>query len=524
MADVPANHPPAAPEINPWIVAIAVMLGTFMEVLDTTVVNVSLPHIAGSLSATVDESTWTLTSYLVANAIVLPITGWLANYFGRKRLLIMAVMGFTIASFLCGFAPNLPALIIFRIIQGASGGALQPLSQAVLLETFPPQDRGKAMGFWGLGIVVAPMLGPVLGGWLTDNYSWRWIFYINVPIGVLAVIMTRMFIFDPPYIRRTSEKIDTPGICYLALGVGCLQVMLDKGQEEDWFSSRFIVILAVLTAVGFIAFLVRELRTSDPVVHLRVMKDRTYSTGVFLMTVVGFVLYGSLVLLPLFLQELLGYPALQAGIAMAPRGLGSFIAMPLVGTIVSRFDPRKMLALGIIGAAYTLYELGRLNLNAGYWDIFWPQFLQGFSMAFLFVPLTTVTMDPIPKPEMGNATSIFNLMRNIGGSVGIASATTLLALREQSFNAVLNAHFNPYNYVAQRWFSMLRGGFMAGGADAGTANGRAYAALHGIMAQHASMLSFNSVFLFMAMVFLGMLPLMLLLKKPQSKSGGMPVH
>src|SRR5438477_7787539 len=317
--------------VNPWIVAVAVMFATFMEVLDTTVVNVSLPHIAGSLSATIEESTWALTSYLVANAIILPLTGWLATYFGRKRLLMASVTGFTGASFLCGLAPNLESLIFFRIVQGATGGALQPLSQAVLLESFPPEDRGKAMGFWGLGIVVAPMLGPVLGGWLTDSYSWRWVFYINVPVGIASVIMTQLFIFDPAYIRRTTARIDYWGIGMLAVGVACLQVVLDKGQEADWFAAHWITVLAVLAFAALVALVIYELKAAHPVIDLRVFLERTYSTGVFLMAVLGIVLYGSLVILPIMLQTLLGYPALQAGIALFPRGLGSFITMPLVG-------------------------------------------------------------------------------------------------------------------------------------------------------------------------------------------------
>src|SRR3984893_12573478 len=308
--------------VNPWIVAIAVMLSTFMEVLDTTVVNVSLPHIAGSLSATVDEATWTLTSYLVSNAIILPLTGWLSNFFGRKRMLLLSVSGFTIASFLCGLAPSLPFLIVCRVIQGACGGGLQPISQAVLLESFSPEDRGKAMGFWGLGIVVAPMLGPVLGGWLTDNYSWRWVFYINVPVGIASVIMTKLFIFDPPYIRRPKTGIDFWGIGLLTLGIAAAQIVLDKGQEDDWLSSGFILTLAVVCVFSLVLFIFWELFVPNPVVQLRIFKERSYSTGVLLMTIVGFVLYGSLVMLPIFLQQLLGYPAVQAGIAMFPRGLG----------------------------------------------------------------------------------------------------------------------------------------------------------------------------------------------------------
>src|SRR5215467_5408910 len=293
----------AIPAVNPWIIVISVMFSTFMEVLDTTVVNVSLPHIAGNLSATPEEATWALTSYLVANAIVLPITGWLANYFGRKRLLMTAVVGFTTASFFCGFAPTLAWLVVFRIVQGLTGGVLQPVSQAVMLEAFPPAQQGKAMGVWGLGIVVAPMLGPVLGGWLTDNYSWRWIFYINIPVGLLAIIMTKMFIFDPPYIRRSAGKVDAWGIGMLAVGIGALQVVLDKGQQEDWFSSHWIASLAALAVLMLLLFIIHELRTPHPVLNLRVFKERTYATGVFLMTTLGFVLYGSLVLLPLFLRS-----------------------------------------------------------------------------------------------------------------------------------------------------------------------------------------------------------------------------
>lgn len=512
------------PHINPWIIAISVMFATFMEVLDTTVVNVSLPHIAGSLSASVDEATWALTSYLVANAIVLPITGWLANYFGRKRLLMAAVVGFTSASFLCGLAPSLPVLIIFRIVQGATGGALQPISQAVMLEAFLPKDRGKAMAFWGLGIVVAPMLGPVLGGWLTDSYSWRWVFYINIPIGIISIIMTKLFIFDPPYIKRSTARIDYWGIGMLAVGIGALQVVLDKGQEEDWFSSNWITTLAIVSGVMLAIFIVYELTVEHPVVNLRALKDRTFSAGVFLMTVLGFVLYGSLVLLPILLQTLMGYPALQAGIAMFPRGLGSFIAMPLVGAIMVRFDPRKLLAIGFIGAAFTLFQLSWLNLNAGYWDIFWPQFLQGLALAPLFIPLTTVTMDPIPKEEMGNATSIFNLMRNIGGSVGIASATTLLARHTQTNINTLGAHVTPFSEKSQLAFQQIRSALMAQGHDYYSATKEAYGALFGAVVQQSSMLSFLQTFQLLGFIFVLVIPLILLLKRPEHSRGGAPMH
>ena len=495
-----------------------------MEVLDTTVVNVSLPHIAGSLSASVDEAAWALTSYLVANAVILPMTGWLASYFGRKRTLLTAVFGFTAASFLCGLAPTLKLLIVFRIIQGATGGCLQPLSQAVMLEAFPPNDRGKAMAFWGLGIVVAPMLGPVLGGWLTDNYSWRWVFYINIPVGLASVIMTRMFIFDPPYLRRVSRGIDFWGIGLLTVGVGALQVVLDKGEESDWFSSGWITGLAVVSVAAIGIFIYHELRSREPVVHLRVFKLPTYSAGVTLMTMMGFVLYGSMLLLPVFLQTLLGYSALEAGIAMAPRGLGSFLIMPLVGTVMTRFDPRKVLAAGLLGSSWSLYALSELNLQAGYWDIFWPQFIQGACLAMLFVPLTTATMDPISREEMGNATSMFNLMRNIGGSIGIASATTYLFRRQQFHTNVLGAHVNPFNPQTQTLLNGLQSTLMSRGADSHAAAQQDYGAVWGMVLRQASMISFVDTFRAMGLVFLLVLPLLFVMRRPKHRGGGVTMH
>ncbi len=510
--------------VNPWLIAVAVMASTFMEVLDTTVVNVSLPHIAGSLSATPEEATWALTSYLVANAIILPMTGWLANYFGRKRLLMASVTGFTVASFLCGFAPNLSALIIFRVIQGAAGGGLQPLSQAILLEVFPPEERGKAMAFWAVGIVVAPMLGPVLGGWLTDSYSWRWIFYINVPIGALALLMTQAFVFDPPYIRRRAGAIDYVGMGFLVLGIGALQIMLDKGQEEDWFSSRFITILAVLAAVGLTCFIIRELKTAHPVVDLRVFRYRTYATGVFLMTVLGFVLYGSTVLVPLLLQTLLGYPALQAGIAMLPRGLGSFLAMPIVGMLMSKIEPRRLLVAGIAVCSFSFYRFAHLNLNVGYWDFFWPLIIQGSAMGLLSIPLTTITNDPVPKEEMGNATSLFNLMRNIGASIGIATVTTIVARHQQVHTSVLGEHVNSFSQTTRSLLQSMQAALMARGMDAATAGRQAYAAVFGRVQQQAAIMSFNDVFWLLMLLFLSMLPLVFLMRSPRHAGRDVMVH
>jgi MFS transporter, DHA2 family, multidrug resistance protein len=529
-ANSQAPSPPIAPSqqnplhINPWLIAVAVMLSTFMEVLDTTVVNVSLPHIAGSLSATIDEATWTLTSYLVSNAIILPLTGWLSNFFGRKRMLMLSVTGFTIASFACGLAPTLPFLVVCRVIQGACGGSLQPISQAVLLESFPPQDRGKAMGFWGLGIVVAPLLGPVLGGWLTDSYSWRWVFYINVPIGVASIIMTRLFVFDPHYIKRASSKIDYWGIGMLAVGIGLLQVVLDKGQEKDWFATMWITVVAVAAVVALVAFMFRELMIDHPVVQLRVFKDRTYSTGVFLMSMLGVGLYGTTVLIPLILQTLLGYPALRAGIAMAPRGLGSFIAMPIVGLIMSKFDPRKMLALGLFVCALTLFQFSGLDRSAGYWDFFWPQLEMGLSLGLVFVPLTTITMSGIAKEKMGNATSLFNLVRNLGGSIGISAVQTMEVRLQQTNTNVLGAHVNPFSTAARNMMNMMEGMMVSRGGDAVAAAQQARAMIFGLVQREAAMISYNTIFKSLGILFIALLPFILIMRRPSAKAPAVAAH
>jgi MFS transporter, DHA2 family, multidrug resistance protein len=508
---------------NPWLIAVAVMSSTFMEVLDTTVVNVSLPHIAGNLSATPDEATWTLTSYLVANAIVLPMTGWLASNFGRKRLLISSVLGFTVASFFCGLAPSLPLLIVFRLIQGACGGGLQPLSQAILLEAFPPEKRGQAMAFWALGIVVAPMLGPVAGGWLTDNYSWRWVFYINVPIGILATILTIMFVFDPPYLRRKSLGIDYWGIGLLVLGIGSLQIMLDKGQEDDWFASHFIATLAFFTVIGLVGLIIRELKTDHPIIDLGVFKYRSFATGTFLMTIVGFVLYGSTVLLPLLMQEVLGYTATHAGVTNLPRGLASFLVMPFVGILISKVDPRKLLGTGVLLVAAAMFELSRLSLDVGFWGFWWPLILQGSALGLVFVPLTTVTNDPIPKERMGNATSLFNLMRNIGASIGISTVETLQIRRMQVHIHDLGKNVTGTSLQTQQMVAGLRAAFMARGADSVTATHRAYGVIWALVQRQAAMLSYNDTFLFLAFMFLAVFPFILLMRKPK-KGGPMMVH
>jgi len=521
--EIPLNSAPRA-AINPWLIAVAVMSSTFMEVLDTTVVNVSLRHIAGNLSATTDEATWTLTSYLVANAIVLPMTGWLASNFGRKRLLTASVIGFTGASFLCGMAPSLGFLIFCRIIQGACGGGLQPLSQAILLEAFPQEKRGQAMAFWALGIVVAPMLGPVLGGWLTDNYSWRWVFYINVPIGALSVLLTYLFIFDPPYLRKKSLGIDYWGIGLLVLGIGSLQIMLDKGQEDDWFGSQFITVLAVLAVTGLTGLIIRELKTAHPVMDLGVFRYRSFAIGTSLMTAVGLVLYGSTVLLPLLMQEVLGFTATRAGITNVPRGLTSFLAMPFIGYLTSKVDPRKLLGIGFVAGAIAMYQLSRLTLVVGFWDFWWPLVVQGSSLGLVFVPLTTATNDPVPLDRMGNATSIFNLMRNLGASIGISIVETVQYRKQQMHTSILGAHVDAANPVTQRAFQGLRAYFLSRGADPASATHQANAALFAMVQRQAAMLSYNDVFLFLAIMFMLMIPFLFWMTKPKKRGRPAMAH
>jgi DHA2 family multidrug resistance protein len=489
------------------------MLATFMEILDTTVVNVSVPHLAGNMGATIEEGTWVVTSYLVSNAIILPMSGWLANRIGRRNMLLACVTGFTITSVLCGMATSLESLIFFRILQGLTGGGLQPLAQAVLLETFPPKQHGTAMAAFGLGIILAPILGPTLGGWITDNYSWRWIFYLNLPVGVISVLMISAFVHDPHYIgKHRTSSIDLWGIGFLALGFGMLQVVLDTGQRHDWFGSTQIRVFSFLCVFGLVALVIRELTTKHPVVDLRVLKDRTFAAGVSLMTMLGFVLYGSLMLLPIFLQTLLGYPALQSGLALSPRGIGSLVMMPIAGQLTNRFDPRKLIGVGLVVGAWTMFSLSHLNLNAGYWDIFWPQVIQGAAMAFLFIPLMASSMSGISREKMGNATSIYNLMRNIGGSFGIASMTTFLARRGQVHQNQLIAHVTPYDHTARNMLYGMRSWFTMHGSNSVDAMKKSMGAMYGMIQQQAALLSFVEAFWIMGIIFLCMLPLVLVLR------------
>jgi DHA2 family multidrug resistance protein len=493
------------PSVNPWVVAVSVMLATFMVVLDSSVANVALPHIAGNLSATTEESTWILTSYLVSNAIVLPASGWLASMIGRKRLLMFSIAMFTVSSLICGAAVSMPMLILARVLQGAGGGGMQPIAQAVLLESFPVEKRGAAMAAYGMGVVVAPIIGPTLGGWITDSYSWRWIFYINLPMGILALFMVNLFVEDPPYIRASLKRsIDYAGFMAMALWLGSLQLILDKGQEDDWFAATWICATAALSLAAMAAFIWRELAVADPIVNLRVLKNRNFSAGTLITAVYGVILYGVTALLPLFLQTLLGYPALQSGLAVSPRGLGSFLSMFVAGRLVNIVDNRVLLAIGIVILAISAAMLGQINLEIAMVSVAWPNVINGFATGFIFVPLTTLAMGKLRKREMGNATGIYNLMRNIGGSVGIAAVTTLLARGAQIHQSILVGNLSTANPAFQQKLNALQ--------QAVTTQ-QAYGLIYTDLIRQSTLLAYMDNFRLLAGLALATLPLILFFQR-----------
>jgi DHA2 family multidrug resistance protein len=499
--------------MNKWLIAITVMLPTLIEIVDTSVVNVSLDHIRGSLSAGIDESTWTITSYLVSNAIIIPITGWLSRYFGRKRYLMSSVALFTGSSFLCGSAWNLQSLVFFRILQGIGGGALQPLSQSILLETFPPRQHGMAMAAFGVGIMFGPIVGPMFGGWITDNWSWHWIFFVNVPIGILSILMIAFFITDPPYMKKQRMRIDYWGLFFLTVGIGCVQIMLDKGQREDWFSSNFIVLMAAISAASLVLFFIVELFSENPIINLRVFRNVSFSTGNLVMFFAFFNLFGSIVLLPIYLQTLMGYTSFLAGFVLGPGGLATLIAMPMAGRLVNKVNPKWLLAFGIVVAASATYLMSDFTLDASFRTVIWPRIVLGVGMGFLFIPLMTLTLSTIKKEEMGNATAIFNLLRNLGGSFGVAFVTTLLARRAQFHHFRLNEHLSPfetaYRISAEKGAALLAQQGMAGPL---TGQGSLAMLYRGLLRQ-AQMLAFNDTFFITSLLMIAVLPLVLLMKR-----------
>ena len=514
--------------INPWVIALTVTLATFMEVLDTSIANVALPHIAGNLSAGADESTWVLTSYLVSNAIVLPLSGWFSSVLGRKRFYMACVAVFTVSSFLCGLAPSLGVLVVFRILQGVGGGGLQPSEQAILNDTFPLEKRGMAFAVYGLAVVVAPTIGPWLGGWITDNFSWRWIFYINVPVGIVSLLLTSVLISDPPYMKRASItrgfRIDYIGIGLISLGLGSMQIILDKGEREDWLSSNFIRVFFVLMLLGLVLGILWELREKNPVIDLRMLKDRNFAIASMAMFFLGFVLYASTVLIPQLLQELLGYTAKLAGLALSPGGAVIMLMMPVVGFLVSKVDTRWLIAFGCTVSALALFVMAGWDLSLDYGHAVRARMLQSFGLAFLFIPINVAAFAYVPKEKTNMGTGIINLARNIGASVGIATVTTMLSRRTQFHLARLTERVSDLNAAYHNTLSGMQLKLVHAGSTVANATAQAQGMIYNTVLRQATMLSFLDDFKMLGIVFLTVLPILLMLKKPKAQAGGVPVH
>jgi DHA2 family multidrug resistance protein len=501
-APVPAEQQPWKPKFNPWLIAVVVAMAAFMEVLDTSIANVALPHVAGNLGASNDESTWVLTSYLVSNAIVLPISGWLASVFGRKRFFLLCIFVFTLSSLFCGAAPTLGILIVFRVMQGIGGGGLQPMAQSILADTFPPQQRGMAFALYGITAVMAPTVGPTLGGWITDNYSWRWIFYINLPIGLLTLFLVYRMVEDPPFLKRLTGagiRLDYIGISLLALGVGALQIMLDKGQEDDWFGSHFIVTLACIAAVCLTSLVVWELHYDEPILDLRLYKNYNFAVANLMMFILGMILFSSLVMLPQFLQTLLGYTAQSAGMVLSASGLVILMEMPIVGQLTTKISAKYIIAFGWLALACGLYySVGRLDLLISFQSATWMRLAQAGGLGFLFVPITLVAYVGIPPEKSNGVAGPINFMRNIGSSVGTSMVTTLLARGEQLHQTVLSFHTTPSDQAFQNQVSGLSQQLIQSGTSPADAPAQAYAQIYQGMQAQAQTLAYMDTFLLLS--------------------------
>ena len=510
--------------VNPWLIAASVMLATFMEVLDTSIAAVALPYIAGSLSATTDEATWVLTSYLVANAIILPASNWFSLKFGRKRFLMACVIIFTVSSFACGAAPSLAFILLARVAQGAGGGALQPISQAVLLESFPPAKRGAAMAVFAFGVVVAPVLGPTLGGWLTDTYSWRYAFYINIPIGVLALFMINRFVHDPPYIRNAKvSPFDNIGMGTLIVWTGLLQVILDKGQEDDWFGAVWIRWATVALVISFVWFCWHSWVKKSPLVDLKVFKDRNFLIGCILIFLFGIGIYSTVTVLPLFYQELLGYTAFTAGLVVAPRGLGAICAMPIIGYLSNKVDPRWLLTIGFTTFGATTFYFGRVTLGLSPTTLLLPILITGFGLSFVFVPISTAAYGTLHNEQIGNASGVFNLMRNVGGSIGISIAQTLLTRRSDVHQ---NEILNHVPQTGAQFQNSLHGAQQALTPHFGAANSSRPAAgiLYRELSRQAALWSFVDVFRWLSLLCLVCVAVVWAFKKVKPGRGPAGAH
>ncbi len=508
-----------------WIIAGSVMTGTIMAVLDSSIVNVALPSMSGTMGATIEQITWVVTGYILANVLIMPLVALLSGRFGRKNFYLFNVVLFTAASMACGLVRTLPMMVLFRAIQGIGGGVLLTVSQAILRETFPADEQGTAMGIFGLGVVLAPAFGPTLGGWLTDQYSWPWIFYINVPIGVINLILVSRFVEDPSYLVRRKGDIDWIGLGLMVAGLGSLQLMLESGERNDWFQSGFVIRLLIIAVVGLTAFVWRELTTPHPAVDLRILRNISFSSATALGGVLGVALMGSLFLLPLFLQNLLGYTAVKSGLALMPRSLAMAVIMPIGGRFYNKLGPRLLVGVGLLVTGFSFWDLSHLTTQVGFWDIFWPQVWQGVGFSLIFVALSTAALATIAKPDVTAATGLYNVSRSVFGSVGIAVAATQLTAGVTRYHAMLAERAGSANAAAVSWLSSMTSALMARtGVDVATARQQALRIMDIMVTRQATVLSYNRVFVLVSLLFVIALPLVFLLKRGHAIEGEMVVE
>ena len=523
MAEAMTAAPTVAesrPLMNPWIVAMTVTLATFMEVLDSSIANVALPHMAGSLGASPEESTWVITSYLVSTAIVLPMSGWLSNVIGRKRFYMMSVAIFTVSSLLCGISTSLPMLIFFRIVQGAGGGGLGPTEQAILADTFSAKQRGMAFAMYGMAIVVAPAIGPTLGGWVTDNYNWHWIFFINVPIGIVSLLLTQRVVHDPLYLRnkpRSTARVDYLGMGLIVVGVGFLQFVLDKGEEKDWFSSHLIVVSLVIAVVALVALVINEFLHDDPIMDLRLLRNRNFATAVSFSFILGMVLNGSTILLPQLLQNNLGYTANLAGLALSPGGVALAVMMPLAGILASKFDPRIIIAIGFALTAAGQFHITGIFYGIDFGTLVWYRVIQVIGIPLIFIPISTLNYVGVPREKFNQVSGISNFTRNIGGAIGISLLSTFMTHQRQTQRVALSAHTTNANPFFTRQLNGMTHNFMAMGASASEAYHRALAQLSAQLDLQASVLAFRNAFWVLGFLVLLLVPLPFVMRRPSKK-------
>ena len=501
----------AAPAVNKWLITVAVMFGAFMAVMDISVVNVSLPHMMGSFSEDLSSITWVATSYSIAEIIMVTMAGWWSTLIGRKRLYLASFAVFTLGSILCGTAVTFPQMLIYRVIQGVGGGALIPVSQAILRETFPQEEQGMAMALWGMGVVLAPAIGPILGGWLTDRYGWPWIFYINVPVSIVGIFMVASFVFDPQYLRRGVKKIDWLGIALLALALTSMQIVMERGQQENWFDSNMIRLGSAICAASFIGLIYWEMKTDEPVVNFRVLRNLALSLGSFMGIVFGIALFGTTFILPQFTQQLLGYPAFQAGLILAPRAVMLLVCMPIVGRLYRHLDARVLVVFGIMVTCWSYYDLARLSLDAGFWNLVPTLLIMGIGMPFMFVTLTTLSLSTVPRADMTDASGLYTLARRIGGNIGYALVATLVARGQQIHRVQLVAHITPYNSNLTDFQRQAAGFLDQAGLNPAAIKHTGQALLNLLVNRQAAMMAYNDVSWILGLLFVATIPLALIL-------------